>query len=97
MSYEAAMPVTVRLSPREERLLNALAKRRRMSRSDIVREALVEYGARDERAPEARATTYEAWLDVVGVVSLGARDPEHTTGEQFARIVKQDSRARRAR
>jgi Arc/MetJ-type ribon-helix-helix transcriptional regulator len=90
------VPLTVRLSPKTERALNALAKRRRMSRSDVVREALTRY--------EAEATTeklsgrpYDAWLDVIGVVGLGARDPARTTGEQFTAIVRQRTWTRRAR
>ena len=39
------MPLTVRLSPKTERTLNALARRQRQSRSDIVREALAHYEA----------------------------------------------------
>jgi len=39
------VPLTVRLSPKTERALNALAKRRRLSRSDVVREAIARYEA----------------------------------------------------
>jgi hypothetical protein len=86
--------LTVRLDPRTERALNALAKRRRLSRSDVVREALARYDADDGR--EA-GRPYDAWLDVIGVVSLGVRDPACTTGEQVAAILRQRARARRSR
>jgi Arc/MetJ-type ribon-helix-helix transcriptional regulator len=90
------MPLTVRLSPQTERALNALAKRRQMSRSDVVREALALYAAGDagdivERRPYAR------WLDVIGVVKLGVRDPARTTGEQLSDILRERHRARRPR
>ena len=90
------MPLTVRLSPKTERALNALAKRRQMSRSDVVREALTRYEA-EEGSAKASSQPYETWLDVIGVVSLGVRDPARTTGEQFTAIVRQRVRTRRAR
>lgn len=89
------MPLTVRLSPKTERALNALAKRRRLSRSDVVREALARYEADDGR-DNAGGRPYDAWLDVIGVVTLGVRDPARTTGEQFTDIVRQ-GRPTRAR
>ena len=90
------MPLTVRLNAKSERELNALAKRRRLSRSDVVREAIARYGASDA-GEGAAGRPYDAWLDVIGVVELGARDPVRTTGEQFAAIVRRRARARRAR
>lgn len=90
------MPLTVRLSPKAERALNALAKRRRLSRSDVVRDALARYEA-GEGSGEAGGRPYDAWLDVIGVVSLGVRNPLRTTGQQFTAIVRQQARTRRAR
>lgn len=90
------MALTVRLSPKSERILNALAKRRRLSRSDVVREALARYEA-DEGGTAAGSRPYDAWLDVIGVIKLGVRDSAMTTGEQFAAIVRQRAHARRAR
>jgi Arc/MetJ-type ribon-helix-helix transcriptional regulator len=90
------VPLTVRLSPKTERALNALAKRRRMSRSDVVREALTRYEA-EVATDKLSGRPYDAWLDVIGVVSVGVRDPARTTGEQFTAIVRQRARTRRAR
>ena len=45
----------------------------------------------------SRGRPYDAWLDVIGVISTGARDRERTTGEQFTAIVRAKARARRAR
>ena len=89
------MALTVRLGPKTERALNALARRKRLSRSDVVREALLRYGA--EEGMEAREDVYEAWLDVIGVVDLGVRNPARTTGDQFAALLRGQSRARRTR
>lgn len=90
------MALTVRLTPKTERALNALAKRRRLSRSDIVREALAQYEAA-EAGTSASGSAYDAWQDVIGVVDLGAREPKRTTGEQFTQQLREQARARRAR
>ena len=89
------MALTVRLGPKTERALNALARRKRLSRSDVVREALIRYGAED--GSDAGPDVHAAWLDVIGVVNLGVRDPERTTGDQFRAILRGPSRARRTR
>ena len=89
------MSLTVRLSPKTERALNALAKRRRLSRSDVVREAIERYRAADDGGAAGRP--YDAWLDVIGSIALGVRDPSRTTGEQFSAILAGRTRARRAR
>ena len=89
------MALTVRLGPKTERALNALARRKRLSRSDVVREALTRYGA--EEGVETGTDVYATWLDVIGVVDLGVRDPARTTGDQFTAILRKRSRAQRTR
>jgi Arc/MetJ-type ribon-helix-helix transcriptional regulator len=91
------MPLTVRLSPKAERALNALARRRRMSRSDVVRDALARYETSDAGDETRGRRPYDAWIDVVGVVKLGVRQPGLTTGEQFTALVRKQARARRTR
>jgi metal-responsive CopG/Arc/MetJ family transcriptional regulator len=89
------MPLNVRLNAKTERALAALAARRQQSRSDVVREALEQYAAAHEEA--AGASPFTAWADVIGIVEIGARNPKHTTGEQFAALVGEQARARRSR
>ena len=89
------MALTVRLGPKAERALNALAKRKRLSRSDVVREAVIRYGT--EEGGDDETSAYSSWLDVIGVVDLGVRDAARTTGDQFADILRGRSRARRPR
>jgi ribbon-helix-helix CopG family protein len=90
------MALTVRLNPKTERLLNALAKRRRQTKSDVVREAIEAYAAADEKQ-STEPTPYEQWADVIGAVRVGGRDPSKTTGELFTEIVREKARARRSR
>jgi hypothetical protein len=89
------MALTVRLGPKTERALNALARSRQLSRSDVVREAIEQYGARESGAEAG--SPFDAWSDVLGIVDLGIRDPTRTTGEQFAALVREQARARRPR
>jgi hypothetical protein len=95
------MPMTVRLSARTERAVNALAHRRRQTRSDVVRDALEHYTAANG-SDTGRGHPYDAWLDVIGVVGRGAVRPATrsgtlTTGERFTAMVREKAHARRAR
>jgi hypothetical protein len=88
------MALTVRMSPDTERTLNRLAKQRKLSKSDVVREALARY-EQAEGTPSAKGP-YNDWVDVLGIVDLGVRDSARTTGDQFAEAVRRDT-PRRAR
>ncbi len=94
------MAMNVRLSASTERAVNALARRRRQTRSDVVRDALEHYTATNG-GDASRGRPYDAWLDVIGVVSgdvhTTARNRTRTTGEQFMAIVREKARARRPR
>lgn len=90
------MALTVRLDPKAERALNALAKRRQVSRSDIVREALALYEG-EAGGSGAGSKPYDDWLDVLGIVNLGTRNPGQTTGEQLTALLQEKVHKRRAR
>ena len=90
------MALTVRLGPKAERALNALARRQGQSRSHVVREALEQYEAATASKAGAQSP-YDAWSDVIGVVNEGARHSGRTTGEQLTEILREKARARRAR
>lgn len=93
------MAVNVRLKPLTLKMLDGLARRKGVSRSDVVREAIEHYGVADAVVVPNRP--HEAWADVIGTVALGARDVSRTTGEQFATMVAaprvERPRARRSR
>ena len=90
------MALTVRLGPESERALNRMARKKGVSRSDVVRDAIARYAA--ETDGPAEGTPFGQWADVLGIVSLGARDPNLTTGEQFAAaLTARPRRRRRAR
>lgn len=96
MYYSVAMPLTVRLTPKTERALNALARRRQQTRSDIVREAIEHYTAASDNDTRCQRP-YHLWTDVVGIVRLTGRNPGKTTGELFTALIARKARARRAR
>src|SRR5262245_25994283 len=70
----AVMPITVRLKAKTERTVNALAKRRRQTRSDVVREAIERLGAESQPAAGARSA-YDDWEDIIGIGRGSVRDP----------------------
>ena len=88
--------MTVRLSAKTERAVDALARRRRQTRSDVVRDALEQYTTTNG-GDAGQGRPYDAWLDVIGVINAGARERGRTSGEQFTAIVRAKARARRAR
>jgi predicted DNA-binding protein len=90
------MALTVRLNSKTERALDALARRRRQTRSDVVREAIERYtSVTDSNTREPGP--YHLWADVIGIVRTGGRNPAKTTGELFTELVVQKARARRPR
>ena len=90
------MPLTVRLTAKTERTLDAMARRRRQTRSDVVREAIERYAAGSDGKTGDRGP-FPQWADVIGIVRIGGRDRQKTTGERFTELVKQKVRARRPR
>lgn len=86
------MPLTVRLTAKTERALDAMARRRRQTRSDVVREAIERYTAGSDGETRDRGPFHQ-WADVIGIVRIGARDPQKTTGERFTDLVKRKARA----
>lgn len=91
------MSLTVRLPPKTERALTALARRRRQTRSDVVREAIEHYASAAGDADTGAQRPYHLWADVIGVVRTGGRNPAKTTGELFTDLVVGKARARRSR
>ena len=91
------MPLTVRLTPKTERALNALARRRRQTRSDIVREAIEHYASATADNDPMERRPYHLWAEVIGTVRMGGRNSEKTTGDRFTDLVVRKARGRRPR
>ncbi len=80
------MPTSVRLDAKTERVLERLARQRRMTKSAVIREAIHIVADKEERT--GSASPYEAVKDLIGCVSGGPPDLSERTGERFREILK---------
>jgi hypothetical protein len=90
------MPMSVRLDAETERLVNRLAREKRRTKSEIVREAITTL-ARRETGEKAVSTPYEAIAHLLGCADSGGARLSEQTGRKFAELVGKRARARRPR
>ena len=90
------MALTVRLTPKIERVLDQLARRRGQTRSDLVREALDHYSVTQAAVGEGDSAL-AAWVDVIGIIDSGQQTGSRSTGERYADVVRKKAKDRRAR
>lgn len=89
------MTLTVRLKREEEKLLGEAIRRLGRSRSDLVREALVEY--LNKRLDVYRRPASERLAPWIGCVNGGNRDLSVDTGRKFTEMLLRKYRGRRSR
>jgi Arc/MetJ-type ribon-helix-helix transcriptional regulator len=79
-----ASPVTLRLDKKTRQRIARVARRKRVSASEVIREAIDAWMKRQD----AGATPYEAVSDLIGVVH--GKNPRRSTetGRQFAELLK---------
>ena len=79
-----ASPVTLRLDEETRQRIAHIARRRRVSASHLIREAIEAYVKRQE----STGSPYEAVADLIGVVRGG--DPKRSTGmgRRFTALLK---------
>lgn len=77
------MPTSIRLDPATDRTLDALAKRRSVSKSALVRRAIEDLLAREQLAP------YERVSDLIGSVAGGPQDLSEATGEKLRALLEE--------
>jgi hypothetical protein len=87
------MPTSVRLDPETEALLRRIARASGRSKSWVVREALVAYGATSAHG----RSPFELMSPFIGTGATGLTDASERTGEAFAALVRGKARARRSR
>lgn len=85
------MPISVRLDEDTRRILNRLARQRRLSQSEVVRRGIRLLAENEPR--EDTANPYETLRHLVGRIHGGPDDLSEQTGRGFRRILV----ARRAR
>lgn len=77
--------MSLRLDRETRRTIARLARARRQSQSEVVREAvarLIEGASDDDDRP------YEEWLPVIGIARGGDPDLSTRTGERFAALLR---------
>jgi predicted transcriptional regulator len=79
-----ASPLTLRLDPKTRQRLERIARRKQLSKSEIVRQAIDAWADRQEPV----ASPYEVLADLIGVVRGGKANRSAQTGRSFAQLLK---------
>lgn len=80
-----ASPLTLRLDEKTRKRIARIARRKQLSTSEVVRQAIEAWAERHEPI----ASPYEAVTDLIGVVRGGNPKRSEQTGRQFAKLLKQ--------
>jgi hypothetical protein len=84
-----ASPLTLRLDEKTRKRIVRIARRKQLSTSEVVRQAIEAWAERQEPV----ASPYEAVRDLIGVVHAGNPKGSVRTGRRFTKLLK----ARRSR
>jgi Arc/MetJ-type ribon-helix-helix transcriptional regulator len=76
--------LTLRLEQKTRRRIARIASRRRISTSEVIREAIEAWVERQEPV----AAPYEAMADLIGVVNGGKPRRSADTGRRFREVLK---------
>lgn len=90
------MPMSVRLDAKTEQLVERLARKRRQTKSEVVREAIGVLAQQTEAWGQAKRP-YDLMAHLIGCVNSGGARLSEKTGEQFANLLREKARVRRSR
>jgi Arc/MetJ-type ribon-helix-helix transcriptional regulator len=76
------LPTSVRLDPETKRALEQLARRRSVSRSEVLRQAIQLLAARDQQSP------YDRVVDLIGSVRGGPPDLSEQAGRRLRQLME---------
>ena len=79
-----ASPLTLRLDEKTRKRIVRIARRKQLSISEVVRQAIEAWAERHEPI----ASPYEAVKDLIGVVHGGNPKGSMQTGRRFAKLLK---------
>ena len=85
--------LNVRLDDETHRSVVRIARARRRSKSEIVRQAIAEYA----KGQEPGRTAYDTWKDVIGIAKGLPSDLSQRAGERFTEMLLEERRRKRAR
>ena len=85
-----ASPLTLRLDEKTRQRIARLARRKQLSRSEVVRRAIAAWADLQEPV----TSPYEAMMDLIGIVDGGNPRRSEQTGRGFTAILKRRKRQR---
>ena len=88
------MPLSVRMDARTESLLGRLARKRRQTKSEVIRDAIGVLAKQEEKGTEKKRP-YDLVAHLIGCVKGGPRDLSVRTGERFRQMLVERRRNRR--
>ena len=88
------MTLSVRLDTKTESLIGRLARKRRQTKSEVIRDA-ISILAEQEKKDAAEKRPYDLVAHLIGSVKGGPRDLSVRTGEKFRQMLVERSRKRR--
>jgi hypothetical protein len=88
------MALSVRLDDKTESLVGRLARKRRQTKSDVIRDAVGVLAKQEEKGSE-RARPYDRVAHLIGCVKGGPRDLSVRSGEKFRRLLLDRRRSAR--
>ena len=77
-------PLTLRLEKKTRQRIARIASRRRISTSEVIRQAIEAWVERQEPV----AAPYQAMVDLIGVVNGGKPERSAETGRGFRELLK---------
>ena len=84
--------ISVRLTADEERVVRLLAKRRKRTVSDVIRDAVADFVISDAKTPYR---PYDRIADLIGSVTDLPADLSEGSGDKFAAIVREKAGRRK--
>jgi Arc/MetJ-type ribon-helix-helix transcriptional regulator len=83
-----ASPLTLRLDEKTRQRIARIARRKKVSTSEVVRQAIEAWADREEPV----AAPFEVIRDLIGVVNGGDPKRSERTGRRFAALLKRRRR-----
>jgi Arc/MetJ-type ribon-helix-helix transcriptional regulator len=88
------MPLSVRLDAETESLIGRLARKRRQTKSEVIRDAIDVLAEQEERSA-GNQRPYDRVAHLIGCVKGGPRDLSGNTGKKFRQMLVDRARRRR--
>ena len=88
------MPVSVRLDAKTESLIGRLARKRRQTKSEVIRDAIGVLADQEDKGAEKKRP-YDLVAHLIGCVKGGPRNLSVDGGKKFHEMLVERSRKRR--